>query len=53
MTKKQNADIAEVQRESLAALVGFYVEDFRQRFQKRERRWDRCIQSRGECFEWD
>jgi hypothetical protein len=47
------ANVAEVQRESLAALDSIPVEDFKQRFQQWEQRWDRCIQSQGEYFEGD
>jgi len=46
-------DVAEVQRESLAALDNISVEDFRQCFQQWEWRWDRCIQSQGENCEGD
>jgi hypothetical protein len=50
---RQFADNVEVQRESLAALDGISVEDFRQCFQHWERFWDCCIQSQGEYFEGD
>jgi hypothetical protein len=50
---KRFADAAEVQQESLAALVIISVDDFRQSFHQWERRWDRFIQSRGACFESD
>jgi len=39
------ADVTEVQRESLAAPDSTAVEDFRQRFQQWDWRWDRCIKS--------
>jgi len=38
-------DVAQVQRESLAALDSISVEEFGQYFQQWERRWDRCNQS--------
>jgi len=41
------ADVAEAQRELLRAVENISVEEFRQRFQQWERRWDRCIQSLG------
>jgi len=50
---RQFTDIAEVQRESLAALYSTSVEDFRQYFQHWEQCWDCCIQSQGEFFEGD
>ena len=50
---RQFADIAEVQRESLAALDSISVEDFRQCFQHWEQHWDCCIQLHGEYFEGD
>jgi len=46
----QNADVAEVQQESLATLDSISVECFRQCFKQWVQRWDRCIQSQGECF---
>jgi hypothetical protein len=46
-------DVAEVQRESLAALDSIAVEDFGLCFQQWERRWDRGIQSQGQYFEGD
>jgi hypothetical protein len=42
------AKVAEVQRESLAALDSISVEDFRKCSQQWKQRWDRCIQSQGE-----
>jgi hypothetical protein len=42
------ADVAEVQGESLTALGGISVEDFRQFFQQWEQCWDHCIQSQVE-----
>jgi hypothetical protein len=42
------AEVAEVQGESLIALDGISVEDFRQFFQQWERCWDHCIQSQVE-----
>jgi len=50
---RQFGDIAEVQRESLAALDGISVKDFRLCFQHWERCWVCCIQSQGEYFEGD
>jgi len=47
------ADVAEVQREWLAALDTISAEDFRQCLQQWKRRWDRCIQSQREYFEGD
>jgi len=41
------SELAEVPRESLAALDAISIEDFRQCSQKRELRWNRCIQSHG------
>jgi hypothetical protein len=41
------ADVAEVQRESLAVLDRIPVENLRKRFQEWERRWVRCNQSHG------
>jgi hypothetical protein len=41
------ADAAEVQPESLAALDGISLEDFRQCLQHREQHWDCCFQSQG------
>ena len=46
-------DIAEVQEELLAALHNISVKDCRHCFQQWVRRWDRCIQSQGDYFEWD
>jgi hypothetical protein len=45
------ANVAEIQQESLAALDGISVEDFRQYFQQWEHRRDCCIQSQGQYFE--
>jgi len=42
------ANIAEVKRESLAALDSVSVEDFGQRLQQSQLRWDRRIQTQGE-----
>ena len=47
------ADVAEVQRELLAALDGISVENCRHCFQQWEQCWDHCIQSQGEYFEVD
>jgi hypothetical protein len=41
------ADLAEVQRKSLAALDSISGEDVRQCFQQWERRWDHRLQSQG------
>jgi hypothetical protein len=46
-------DVAEVQRESLAALDSISIEGFRQCFQQWELHWGHCIQSQGEYFEED
>jgi len=43
--------LAEVRRESLAALDSISFEDFRQYSQQWERRCDGCIQSLWECLE--
>ena len=45
------ANVAEIQRESLAALDRISVEGFRQCFQQWEHCSDGCIQSQGQCFE--
>jgi len=45
LKSRRFADVAEVQRESLAAVDSISVEDFRQCFHQWERRWDRCIPS--------
>jgi len=51
---KHFANVAEIQRESLAALHSISVEDFRQCFQQWEHCRDRCIQSLGgQYFEGD
>jgi len=50
---RQFADIAEVQRESLATFDSISIEDFRQCFHHWEQCWDCCIQSQGEYFEGD
>ena len=47
------ADIAEAQQESLAALDGISIEDFRQCCQEWEWCSDHYIQSQGEYFEGD
>jgi hypothetical protein len=47
------AYVAEVQRESLAALHSISAEDFRQCFQQWDQSWYRCIQSQRENFEGD
>jgi hypothetical protein len=49
---RRSAEESEVQRDSLAALGNISVEDFRQCFQQRQRRWNHCIQSQ-EYFEGD
>jgi hypothetical protein len=47
------ANVAGIQRESLAALESMSVEDFRQCFQQWEHCRDRCIESQGQFFEGD
>jgi hypothetical protein len=46
-------DVAVVERESLADIDSNVAEEFRQYFQQWERRWDRCIQSKGQYIEGD
>jgi hypothetical protein len=47
------AEVAEVQRESLAALDSIPIEDFRKCSQEWEQHWDHCIQSQAKYFEGD
>ena len=47
------ADVAEVQRELLAALDSISIEDLRHCFQQWKLCWDHRIQSQGEYFEGD
>ena len=48
-----SADVAEVQRESLAAPDIISAEDFTQCFQQWEGHWDPYVQSQVECFQVD
>jgi hypothetical protein len=49
--EKSFADVTKVQRESLAALDSFAVEDFGQCFQQWDWRWNHCIRTQEQYFE--
>jgi hypothetical protein len=45
--------VEEIQAESQRVLDTVIENDFQEAFQKRRRRWDRCLHVGGNCFEGD
>jgi hypothetical protein len=43
----------EIQAETQTVLNALTKEDFQDAFQKWQKRWDRCVRSKGNCFEGD
>ena len=53
MIGKRFADASEVKKETLEVLNNISTEEFQKCFQEWEKRWHKCIESKGEYFEGD
>jgi hypothetical protein len=53
MKGKGFADVSEVKKKTLEVLNNISTEEFQKCFQQWEKRWYKCIESKGEYFEGD
>jgi hypothetical protein len=53
MKGKRFADVSEVKKKMLEVLNNISTEEFQKCFQEWEKRWHKCIESKGEYFEGD
>ena len=53
MKGKCFADVSEVKKKTLEVLKNISTEEFQKCFQQREKRWYKCIESKGGYFEGD
>jgi len=50
---KHFADVSEVKKKTLEVLNNINTEEFQKCFQQWEKRWYKCIESKGEYFDGD
>ena len=53
MKGKRFADVSEVKKKTLEVLNNISTEEFQKCFQQWEKRWNKCIEAKGEYFEGD
>ena len=53
MKGKRFADVSEVKKKTVDVLKNISTEEFQKCFQQWEKRWCKCIESKGEYFEGD